>query len=341
MANEVDEEEVVGRGGADEGGVRGINDSDNKAQSLINLTNSITTIILSIVAIGGLVFTARTFNSTNEQIRLAEQGQITERFSSATVNLGSDQVAVRLGAIFSLERLARDSPADQSVIMETLSAFIRQNSSTQDGNCVTPRFIADGAGTVRLYPDGMVPEPKSDSQAAISVIGRRNTNFDSSVELDLTDSCLVNFSLKGNFARVDFSRSNLSFVGAIGTDFSCADLGVSTLQYAVISESNLTGASFQGSDLTEAVADGANFNSTNLMLTTLTRTALFGAKMRHVNFIGANAEAAKMVESTNIGGDKLAPAELDEIFYSPETKWPAELSPPASLEWDKWSEGVC
>jgi len=60
-----------------------------------------------------------------EQLGIAQQGQITERYTRAIDQLGHDQVDVRIGGIYALERIARDSPADRATIGEVLTAFIR------------------------------------------------------------------------------------------------------------------------------------------------------------------------------------------------------------------------
>lgn len=54
-------------------------------------------------SVGALIFTARTFP-------LSRQGQVTERYANAIAQLGEDKLDVRLGGIYSLERVARDSP---------------------------------------------------------------------------------------------------------------------------------------------------------------------------------------------------------------------------------------
>src|SRR5687767_8304711 len=41
-------------------------------------------------------------------LRIAQQGQITERFTRAVDQLGSDKIEQRVGAIYALERLATD-----------------------------------------------------------------------------------------------------------------------------------------------------------------------------------------------------------------------------------------
>ncbi|MFN7523786.1 MAG: hypothetical protein ACK5RD_11680, partial [Aphanizomenon sp.] len=66
--------------------------------------------------------------AANKNAETANQKQITERFSKAIEQLGSDKPEVILGGIYTLERIARDSKPDQWTIMEVLTAFVRQNA---------------------------------------------------------------------------------------------------------------------------------------------------------------------------------------------------------------------
>jgi hypothetical protein len=66
--------------------------------------------------------------------RLTEQGQITDRFTRAIDQLGKTDdkgdklFEIRLGGIYALERIARDSEVDHWPIMEVLSAYVRQHA---------------------------------------------------------------------------------------------------------------------------------------------------------------------------------------------------------------------
>jgi hypothetical protein len=66
--------------------------------------------------------------------------------------LGNDALDVRLGGIYALERIARDSERDQPTVVEVLSALIREHSSAE----------------ARHVP----PTPATDVQAAVTVMGR-------------------------------------------------------------------------------------------------------------------------------------------------------------------------
>ncbi|MFH1141500.1 MAG: hypothetical protein V1724_07575, partial [Chloroflexota bacterium] len=58
-----------------------------------------------IVGASALFFTWR-------RIQISQEGQITERFTRAIQQLGDPKLEVRLGGIYALERIARDSPRD-------------------------------------------------------------------------------------------------------------------------------------------------------------------------------------------------------------------------------------
>ena len=74
-----------------------------------------------LLAAGALVFTARNFT-------LSREGQVTDRYAKAVEQLGSDKSDVRIGGIFALERIARDSAKDHPTVMEVLTTFIREHS---------------------------------------------------------------------------------------------------------------------------------------------------------------------------------------------------------------------
>src|SRR5829696_8830704 len=71
----------------------------------------------------------RTQEATRETLRISEQGQITERFTRAIDQLGETELEIRLGGIYALERIAKDSPErDYSTVMEVLTAYARENA---------------------------------------------------------------------------------------------------------------------------------------------------------------------------------------------------------------------
>lgn len=66
-------------------------------------------------------------------MRLAQEGQLTDRYAKAIEQLGDDRLYIRLGGIFALERLGVDSPRDHPTVVEVLSAFPAHACFEPDG----------------------------------------------------------------------------------------------------------------------------------------------------------------------------------------------------------------
>lgn len=112
-------------------------------------------------AAGALIFTGRNYLLSQRALGVTEQRQVTDRYTRAIEQLGSDKLDIRLGGIYALERVASDSARDHPVVMEVLAAFIREHSREEW------RDAAD------------CPETGPDVQAALTVIGRRDAVRDS------------------------------------------------------------------------------------------------------------------------------------------------------------------
>jgi Pentapeptide repeats (8 copies) len=59
------------------------------------------------------------------QLRATREGQITDRYTKAVDQLGSNELAVRVGGVYALQRIARDSRSDRATIAEVLCAYAR------------------------------------------------------------------------------------------------------------------------------------------------------------------------------------------------------------------------
>jgi hypothetical protein len=110
----------------------------------------------------GIAFFAGAF-LTWRQVRVTREGQITERFTRAVDQLGSDRVDVRIGGVYALERIARNSPPDRGPITEVLSAFVRGRAAWYDAK-------DQDVPVERLPP---MRARFADVQAAMTVLGRR------------------------------------------------------------------------------------------------------------------------------------------------------------------------
>src|SRR5690349_20194183 len=54
--------------------------------------------------------------------------RINETYSKAVSQLASDKLEERLGGIYTLENISKESPDDYRTVMETLSAFVRERA---------------------------------------------------------------------------------------------------------------------------------------------------------------------------------------------------------------------
>jgi hypothetical protein len=112
-----------------------------------------------LLAAAALVFTARNFTLSRRTFELSAQGQVTDRYTKAVEQLGSRNLAVRIGGTYALERIARDSERDYPTVIEILAAFIREQSRVS-----LPSAGQDG--------DQDIQPLRGDLQAAVTVIAR-------------------------------------------------------------------------------------------------------------------------------------------------------------------------
>ncbi|MGC8712220.1 MAG: hypothetical protein ACP5RH_07485 [Leptodesmis sp.] len=111
---------------------------------------------------------------------LAESRLITERFSKAVEQLGSDKIDARIGGIYALEQIAKDSGKYKDLdgyqwkVMEILTAFIRERSPVQEKEKLK---TDETSGTISLKEQPQTSQDlnpvTADVQAALTIIGRR------------------------------------------------------------------------------------------------------------------------------------------------------------------------
>jgi hypothetical protein len=231
-----------------------------RAQAESDARTALVQALGGLLLLAGLVFTGRT-------LQLNRQGQITDRFTKAVDQLGSDTLDVRLGGIYALERLARDSPGDHPTIMEVLTAYLREHASSP------PPPADPSLGLV-------TPKLRTDLQAALTVLGRRRSGRDrEEVRLDLSSLHLEHARLvDAQFHDFDFSLTNLTGARLIRVDLSGARLGLTQLP-----EARLMACRF----------DGANLATANLMGAILCGSELAGAENLDAAFLeGAKADGS-------------------------------------------------
>lgn len=276
-------------------------------------------------AAGALIYIARHFTLSRRSIELAEQGQVTDRYTKAIEQLGSDKLDVRVGGIYALERVAGDSARDHPTVMEVLTAFIREHSHEQwPPSADEPGADTAGRGT------------RPDIQAAITVIGRRNPRRDrralnlihanlSAADLafgnlgnaDLTNTILIGTDLVG----AKLTRALLAGADIADADLTGADLTFANLANAFLTSADLTSADLTRADLTGADFTGADFSDADLTGAYLRGTVLTGAYLTQADLTGADLTGADLTGAVLSGAyltrTDLADADLTDALWLP------------------------
>ena len=160
-----------------------------------------------------------------ENVSVAQEGHITDRFTKAIAQLGDCKMAIRLGGIYALERIAKDSEKDHGPIMEVLTAYVRENAPSREEEEEEDTPEAPGP-------------PPTDIQAILTVIGRRETTDDNRLNnpLDLSYTQLRGANLIG----ANLTGANLTGADLFETDLFETDLcGVSLAEVKHLTEAQV------------------------------------------------------------------------------------------------------
>jgi hypothetical protein len=225
----------------------------NAKDQLAAETEIFTTLIQiagGLVVVTGLYFTSRT-------IYVAQEGQITERFNKAIDHLGDETLAVRMGGIYALARIAADSARDAATIVEIFASFVREAT----------------AGTTTLTP--------ADVRAIVTILG--TTDWARDTVIDFRGCRFVGLNLE----RLDLRNALLGDTvfhdcRLPGTKFDGA-----SLLAADFADANLRDCSFRGCDV-----QVANFENSSLRSASFVGASLFGAKFGSSSLLGADFEGA-------------------------------------------------
>ena len=215
-----------------------------------NARGRLLTLGAGLFAAGALVFTARNFTVSRRTLEVTEQGQVTERYTKAIEQLGSDKLDVRIGGIYALERVARDSARDHPTVMEVLTAFIRVHSHEPWPPPDHPASQEQERST------------RPDVQAAVTVVGRRDPKQRDIWPIDFTGADLSGATL---FAA-DLTGANLTGANLTEADLTRTDLTEADLTRTDLSGANLTGANLTGANLTDANLTDANLTGSSAVV---------------------------------------------------------------------------
>jgi Pentapeptide repeats (8 copies) len=193
----------------------------------------------------------------------------------ASQQLGNKPIETSLDVINDLEQIAHNYPQYHWIIMDILTAFIRENSP-----CMPYEQVTGNLST----------KVRVDIQAALTVIARRDANQDPENEqLDLSHTDMRGANLHGaNLAQTNFYQANLA-----GANLREANLAGAILSAANLERANLYLANLEGAILSVANLERANLSKANLHCASLYLARLHGAIINDAIFDGANLRETK------------------------------------------------
>lgn len=239
----------------------------------------------------GLIFSWQTIESQRKTLELqrddlniAKEQQITERFTRAIEQLGSEKLEVRLGGIYSLERIAKDSPELHWTIMEVLTTYVTERSPLQSKSIYKNKTHTK---------DSVIT---SDIQAALTVISRRKSEQDGEDHF---------FKLsQTNLKEANLVDTKLQNADLFNVNLAEAQLQKAKLKEAYLVDADLSGANLSGTDLKGAYLQKADLEGAWLIETELNRAKLYDANLTRSYLLHADFECAYL-ENANLTEAKL------------------------------------
>ena len=254
-------------------------------------------------ATGEASHTAETYTKAIEQL-------------GATIDSGAPHIELRLGGLYSLEKIAQNNKDYHNQIMEVLCAYVRMHAPMPEIITSSQEFN-ERIQTGELELNEKDSAPRIDLQAAMTIIGRRKVEHDARFfTLNLQSVNLRNFDLLGaNLSRANLSDSDLSDSYLYQANLSMAVLLSANLQNAQLGRSNFSNAQLRDVNLTQAALSSADFTGANLVRSTLTDADMIDAVLVSANLRDASLIEASL-EGANLEGANLNKANLTEASLS-------------------------
>jgi uncharacterized protein YjbI with pentapeptide repeats len=265
---------------------------------------SIILLIGGLVAVIGVYYTHQRHVIERANNQLQQDSNYTDRYTAAVTQLGSKEQTIRLGGIYALERVARDSPGDRTTVEDVLAAFVRADIPRADKEL--KRLAADE--TAR----GEFAAPL-DVVAAITVLSRRSETRRVSEKrgderqeprINLQGARLgaVNFPDYAVLRDVDLAGAYMRGATLYGADLTGArlhqtDLEGAQLVKAMLTRAHLVRANLTAADLTAAKLSGAHLNQANCRNAVLRDASLQSAYIYDADLAGANLRGADLSDA--------------------------------------------
>ena len=220
--------------------------------------------------------------------------QVTDRFSHALEQLGSTELYVRIGGVYSLQQMMCNSAEHHNDIVEVLAAFVRAGAARNIArdHCTWVQPVASA------FPD-RPPTPAPDVQAALTVLAHRPLRPERR-KINLAGLHLAGAWLPG---------ADLVSVWLMGADLTTATLDHAILYRAYLRDADLTFAHLDSADLTDAVLENADLFRADLKNANLTEAFFGNANLTRADLGNCDLTCAHF-DGVDLTGAQLGPSAL-------------------------------
>ncbi len=183
------------------------------------------------------------FFFTWQQVMVTKERDVTDRFSKAIAHLDSLNTHVRIGGIYEFERIMKDFPAEEEIVFNILTAFIKYKSKWTGSDI--PEEIA------------------SDIQAAFGVVGKHSKTIPCQTTNHIIDISNIDIR-RSRLVDGNLSYARMLNVHSDSADLENIDLSYAQLQGSVLDGANLRNANMKQADLSYVSIKGVHFEGANL-----------------------------------------------------------------------------
>lgn len=292
------------------------------AQDRLKAVNDVRTTLLQVV--GGLIVlfgayaTWRQLRVSQDGLRATQEGYVTDRFSRAVDQLGSDKLDVRIGGLHALWRIAEQSARDREAIISIQAAYLRTHLPWP------PAGLEPPAADVPINDIAPLETRAADAQVALTALGVLCQHREQSwVNLSITD--LRRADCDGLwFPEVNFDRACMEAAGLYHANLTQASLVSVNLRHAdlttaILRQARCILADLRAAKLVETDLRNADFTETDLREANLRKADAHGAVFHRADLRMAD------LRGTDLSTANLVEARLTGALASEHTRWPADF----------------
>ncbi|WP_405925703.1 pentapeptide repeat-containing protein [Streptomyces sp. NBC_00035] len=288
----------------------------------LSAVNSVRTTLLQVV--GGLVVlfgayaTWRQLRVSQDGLRATQEGYVTDRFTRAVDQLGSDKLDVRIGGLHALWRIAEQSARDREAIISIQAAYLRTHlpwpptgpeSPAADApiNDVAPLETRAADAQVALTALGVLCQHRENSWVNVSATDLRRADCDGLwlPEVNLDRTCMEAAGLY---------HANLTQASLVSVNLRHADMKTAIVRRARCVLADLRGARLVETDLRDTDFTEADLREANLRKADARNTVFRRADLRLADLRGTDLSTADLAE-----------ARLTGALASEHTRWPTDF----------------